>query len=433
MTTSVNVREVDVRFVQRRTLSLLVVSQILGSIAVTVTFTVSGILAVEMSGSTSAAGLTQAVLTLGTAAASYMLATWMNRSGRRRGLTCGYLIGAFGAGMCVVAAISNSFSLLVAGMGALGASSASTNMSRYVATDLAPSNRRATALSIVVWVATVGAVLGPLLVGPAIAAAKQFGLPPLSGPLLIDMTAALIAALVIFMFLRPDPLTLAREIGRPGPRMGSTPPEPSARATRIPTVAPAIAALVLAGSVMTAVMVMTPLEMHHNGASHSAIGAVLSSHFLGMYAFAPLSGLLADRAGVRPALVVGSAILMVSLVVLVGTLGQTDFTHGLGLFMVGLGWSVCTVAASSHIAACSAVDTRIQGAADTAMTVVSAAAAAAAGPLMVLWGFNGLLALAAVLSLGVLLSTFRIRPLGNTEAEWSPSAPDMTQASEGGR
>lgn len=43
----------------------------------------------------------------------------------------------------------------------------------------------------------------------------------------------------------------------------------------------------LANAAMVAVMVMTPLEMHHQGAAHTAIGAALSAHFLGMYAFAP--------------------------------------------------------------------------------------------------------------------------------------------------
>jgi MFS family permease len=272
----------------------------------------------------------------------------------------------------------------------------------------------------VVWVATVGAVLGPLMVGPAEAVATSLDLPSLAGPLLVDMTAAVIAALVIFSLLRPDPLIVARQMGRDEPR-----PKAASRtqqAAPAVSVAPAIAALVLAGATMTAVMVMTPVEMHSDGASHTAIGAVISGHFLGMYVFAPLSGLLADRAGVRPALVIGSAILMLSLAVLAGIFGQGAFTHGLGLFLVGLGWSVCTVAASSRIAACSVGDTRIQGAADTAMTVMSAAAAAAAGPLMALWGFNGLLALAAVMTLGVLVAAHRIRTPAGSEFGEQPAA-----------
>ncbi|MBB5788897.1 MFS transporter [Jiangella mangrovi] len=401
----------DVGRVQRRTMSLLVVSQILGSIAVTLTFTVSGILAVEMTGSTGAAGLSQAALTLGAGAASYILAAWMNRRGRRLGMAAGYLVGAGGAVLCVVAATMSSYALLVVGTVALGASSASTSVARYAATDLAPEGRRATSLSLVVWVATAGAVVGPLMVGPAEGASSGLGLPPLAGPFLFDGACAAVAGLVIWALLRPDPLLVARSLGASSGAPASPAAGPLSRQL-VARVAPTVAALVLAHATMVAVMVMTPLEMHHEGASHGAIGAVISMHFLGMYAFAPLSGLLADRAGVRPALVVGGGVLMLSLTVSAGLFGMSGFTHGLGLFLLGLGWSLCTVAASSDIAACSVGDTRVQGAADTAMTLVSAGAATVAGPLMAMWGFAGLLGLAAVFSTGVLVAATRVRTEG---------------------
>jgi Major Facilitator Superfamily len=292
-------------------------------------------------------------------------------------------------------------------------------IARYAATDLAPAAHRATTLSVVVWVATVGAVLGPLMVGPAAKVAANLGLPPLTGPFLFDMTCAAIAGLVIFALMRPDPLLVARQtryLETPTETRTETPvgtptaARTAARTSRLGGVAPTAAALVLAHATMTAVMVMTPLEMHHHGATHAAIGAAISVHFLGMFAFSPLSGLLADRVGVRPALVTGAAILIASLLVLAGLIGPPSITHGVGLFLLGLGWSVCTVAASSHIAAHSAGDTRVQGSTDTAMTIVSAGAALAAGPLMAIWGFTGLLVLAAAFCVGVLLSAPRIRP-----------------------
>lgn len=405
----------DVRRVQRRTMSLLLVSQVLGSIAVTVTFAVSGILAVEMSGSTGAAGLSQATLTIGVGAASYLLAAWMNRRGRRIGMAAGYLIGAMGAAVCVTAATAGSFPLLIVGMVALGASSAATHVARYAATDLAPADRRATSLSLVVWVATAGAVIGPLMVGPAEGVASSFGLPPLAGPFLLDMACALVAGLVVFAFMRPDPLLLARGAlgAREAPETAAD-REPTvdaeAPAARFADVAPTVAALVLAHATMVSVMVMMPLEMHHQGATHATIGAAMSVHFLGMYAFSPVSGMLADRIGVRPAVMAGGGLLILSVLLPAGVFGASSFTHGLGLFVLGLGWSVSTVAASAHIAAHSVGDTRIQGGADTAMTVVSAGAALAAGPIMSAWGFAGLLMMAAAFSVGVMLT-----------ACWTPS------------
>jgi MFS family permease len=398
----------DVRAAQRRTLALLMVGESLGSVALTIGFAVVGILAAQLAGSTGAVGLTQASQTAGAAVASYAIGAWMHRQGRRRGLATGYLVGALGAALCVAAATTGSFALLVAGSVSLGSAAASSSLSRYASTDLASPERRATALSLVVWTATLGAVAGPLLVPLSEGWADRFGLPALAGPFVFAMASTGLAGVILLVFLRPDPLLLARSTGRveaPARRAGP------GVATSVRELAPAIAALVLAHTTMVAVMVMTPVAMHHGGSSHQAIGTALSAHFFGMYVFAPLSGLLADRLGIRGTLWIGGAILTASLAVLAGFAGGTPATHGIGMFLLGLGWSVCTVAASAHIATRSAGDTRVQGVTETTMAVVSAGGAAASGPIMAVWGFDGLITLAGLLTLALLVAATRIRPL----------------------
>jgi MFS family permease len=404
--TTTTVHRTDVRLVQRRTVLLLMLGEILGSVALTVGFAVVGILAAQLAGSTGAVGFTQASQTVGAAVASYALAAWMNQQGRRRGLAVGYLIGALGAASCMAAAATGSFLLLVAGAVALGSASASGSLSRYASTDLASPSRRATTLSLVVWTATAGAVAGPLMVPAAEGWARHLGMPPLAGPFGLAMVCTGAAAVLLFVFLRPDPLLLAREIERP--TAPSSQPGPAAT-TPVRALAPTIAALVCAHTTMVAVMVMTPIDMHHGGSSHQVIGVAVSMHFLGMFALAPLSGLLADRCGVRPALGIGGVVLALSLAVLAGLFGTTSTTHAVGMFALGLGWSLATVAATSHIAACSHGDTRIQGIAETTMACVSAAAAAASGPLMAIWGFDALLALALLLTAGLFVATAQIR------------------------
>ena len=184
-----------------------------------------------------------------------------------------------------------------------------------------------------------------------------------------------------------------------------------------------IAALVLTHTTMVVVMVMTPVAMHHGGATHQAIGAAISVHFLGMFAFAPLSGLIADRWGVRPALVLGGAILLISLALLAGVVGETSTAHAGGMFALGLGWSVSTVAASAHIAACSVADTRIQGATESTMSFISAGVAAGSGPIMAVWGFDGLIGLAALFVSALLVVTTRIRRVTPTYRAQPQKAP----------
>ena len=87
----------DVAAVQRRTVRTLVVSQAVGAVGVTIGVATASLLARDISGSETMAGLAQTFQVLGTAAASYALARVMRRRGRRVGLVAGYLLGATGA------------------------------------------------------------------------------------------------------------------------------------------------------------------------------------------------------------------------------------------------------------------------------------------------------------------------------------------------
>lgn len=393
--------------VQRRTIGVLVVAQALGGLGITIGIAVASILAVQISGSTSLAGLVQTMQVLGAAIASYLLARLMGRSGRRPGLTLGYLLGALGAALCVVAGVTASFPVLLLGATLLGATTAANSQSRYAATDLARPDRRARSLSLVVWATTIGAVTGPNLSGPAGDAAHAFGLPRLTGPFAFGVVGMLAAALVIGVFMRPDPLLVAREaaLSRGSLRLRTGPSW--VRVLEVvrtrPGVAAGTAALALAHSVMVSVMVMTPLQMHQGGASLEIIGIVVSAHVLGMFFFSPAVGWATDRFGRPPVLVAGAATLLVSLFLAGGAPEGASWRIGAGLFLLGLGWSLCTVAASTMIAEHAPLDARtdVQGAADLVMGLTAAAAGALAGVVVGTLGYQALNVGAALLVTGI--------------------------------
>jgi MFS family permease len=156
-----------VQEVQRRAVRTLVVSEALGGLGFSIGVAVSALLAEQVSGSEKLAGIPQTTQVLGAAISSWLLAQVMGRSGRRVGLTVGYLLGSAGAALCVVAGVLGSFALLLVAATLLGATTAANNQSRYAATDLAVPAARARALSVVVWATTIGAVAGPNLAGPA--------------------------------------------------------------------------------------------------------------------------------------------------------------------------------------------------------------------------------------------------------------------------
>jgi len=395
---------------QRRTIATLVAAQAVGAMGITIGIATASLLARDISGSDDQAGLAQTFQVLGAAVASYLLARLMSRRGRRVGLVTGYLLGACGAVLAVLAGVVGSMPLLLLGAVLLGSTTAANSGSRYAATDLAPATRRARSLSTVVWATTVGAVAGPNLTGPAASLARALGIPELTGPFALGSLGMLGAALIVGLFLRPDPLLLARRAAG----AAATPPTGTswgrvvlAVRTR-PVLGYAVVALASAHAVMVSVMVMTPLHMEHGGAELRVIGIVISTHVLGMFAFAPLVGLAADRSGRAVTLGVGAVVLAVSLVLCAASPEGSSWQIFAGLFLLGLGWSFATVSASTLIADHAPLEVRadVQGAADLVMGVTAAAAGGLAGVVVGTWGYSTLAWAAAALVVALVVAAF---------------------------
>jgi MFS family permease len=409
------VTEERVEAAQRRTIATLVVAQAVGAMGITIGIATASLLARDLSGSDDQAGLAQTFQVLGAAVAAYLLARLMSRRGRRVGLVLGYGLGAAGALIAVLAGVVGSMPLLLVGAGLLGATTAANNGARYAATDLAVTAHRARALSTVVWASTIGAVAGPNLTGPSGAVARSLGIPELTGPFAIGSVGMVAAAVVVGVFLRPDPLLLAREAAGapPAPPRGTSWGRVVRAVRERPVLAHAVAGLAAAHAVMIAVMVMTPLHMEHGGAELRVIGIVISVHVLGMFAFAPLVGLAADRRGRSTTLAVGGVLLAVALVLCADSPEGSSWQIFVGLFLLGLGWSFATVSASTLIADHAPLDVRadVQGAADLVMGVTAAAAGGLAGLVVGTWGYAVLSWLAALLLVAVVVAATGARRL----------------------
>lgn len=407
--------QLDLAAVQRRTVRVLVAGQAVGAVGITIGIATASLLARDLSGSDQLAGLAQTSQVVGAAAASYLLAGLMARRGRRVGLVTGCLVGAAGATLAVLAGVVGSMALLLVGAALLGAMTASNSVARYAAVDLAEPLHRGRALAVVVWATTIGAVAGPNLTGLSGWVAGRLGIPELTGPFAIAAVAMTATALVVGLFLRPDPLLLARQVADEADRAaggaGASPVRRGIAWGRVatvvrttPSVAAAVLALSAAHAVMVSVMIMTPLHMEHGGADLQVIGLVVSLHVLGMFAFSPLVGLVVDRWGRGPALAVGGGVLLVALLLCgLAPEGHSWQITG-GLFLLGLGWSFATVAASTSIADGTPVADRtdVQGAADMVMQLTAAVGGGLAGVVVGVLGFGWLSLLAAVLCAGVL-------------------------------
>ena len=191
---------------------IVVLSQIFGGAGLAAGITVGALLAQDMLGTDSFAGVPTALFTLGSAGAALLVGRLSQRFGRRLGLATGFLTGGIGAIGVVIAALTNNIFLLFASLFIYGAGTATNLQARYAGTDLANSTQRATAISIAMVSTTFGAVAGPNLVDVMGQFATSIGVPALAGPFILAAVAYILAGLVLLALLRPDPLVVAKAI-----------------------------------------------------------------------------------------------------------------------------------------------------------------------------------------------------------------------------
>ena len=385
--------------VQRRTLRTLAISQVIGGIGNGAGLAVGSLIVKDVSGSSGWAGMATVMLTLGAALFTLPLAALASRAGRRPPLAIGWLLGAVGAATTIAGAQWSSLVVTLLGLVLFGASTAANLQSRFAAVDLAEPGQFGRSLSLVIWSTTIGAVIGPNLTGPGAAIAGKIGLPDLAGPLLFSALGFLLAGILIFVTLRPDPLIVA------GGGDGSS---PSGIRAALPHVrGSTLAGILTVGSahaVMVAVMAMTPVHMQDHGAALNIIGLTISLHIAGMYALSPLMGWLSDRWGARQTILLGQSILLIAVFV-AGTSGRSNTQISIGLILLGVGWSASVIAGSALLSQSLAPDIRpaVQGLSDLVMNLAGASGGLLAGLVMAGWGFGTLNAAAALLTLPVVI------------------------------
>ena len=370
----------------------------LGSTGHIAAVTVATVAAAELTETDAWSGVPAAVVVLGAAAGATLLSRFMASHGRRNGLTLGYLISILGAFIAAAGVIAGSFPVFLLGTVMIGFGNSANQLSRYAAADLYAPGRRASALSLVVWGATVGAVIGPNLVAPAGALAESAGLPALSGAYLIPILFVGPAALLTFVRLRPDPYQLAdtSDTNEHELASGSTSLEWLLRRPHVPVL---IVALIAGQVVMVLIMTMTPLHMTHHGHGLEAVGIVISAHVFGMYALSPVSGRLTDRFGSQPVIVAGLAILAGSAVLSAVAPPEGGFLLLIALFLLGFGWSLGYVAGSALLTSGLSLPerTRLQGLTDALIWSSAAAASLASGVVVATAGYTALGLLGAAL------------------------------------
>ncbi|MFC5833590.1 MFS transporter [Nonomuraea insulae] len=395
---------------QRRILTVLVISQILSGAGLAAGITVGALLAQAMLGSTGLAGVPSALFTAGSALAAVAVSRISHHRGRRPGLAAGYFTGAIGSAGIIAAAVTGNAVLLFLALFVYGAGSATNLQARYAGADLASPAHRGRAVSTVLVATTVGGVAGPNLAAPTGDLAHALGIPHLAGPFLLTGAAYALAALVLTLWLRPDPLLLARTL-----HTQQTPSTPTGTTTtsdqqhgvagrRSLGVLLGALVMILTQLIMVAIMTMTPVHMHDHGHGTAASGLVIAIHVAAMYLPSPLTGWLVDRYGRLKVASASGLTLLAAGIVAATAPGDSVALLSLALALLGLGWNFGLVSGTAIITDAVPLATRAktQGMVDVSISIAGATGGLASGLVVAAAGYPLLAVACGVLALAVL-------------------------------
>ena len=256
--------------------------------------------------------------------------------GRRVALQSGSGFGILSGLISYSAVMNGQFWLLLIGTFCGGLYAAAHQSYRFAAADTASEAFRPKVVSWVLAGGVFAAIIGPQLViftkdllSPHLFAASYLG----------QSACALIAALVL-MFVKVPPIPAKRaETARP-----------LAAIVRTPRFVVAVACGVASYAMMNMVMTSAPLAMV--GCGHSVTDAALGIqwHVMAMYAPSFVTGSLIGRFGVARITAIGLA--LIACAAAVDIAGITVAHFWLGLVLLGLGWNLSFIGATTLVTKC---------------------------------------------------------------------------------
>ena len=363
----------------------------------------------EIGGSDLAAGLPQAVGVLGAGGAAVVMSRFARRRGRSQSLTYGASVAVLGCLAVIASAVSGALPGVLLGTCLLGAGNAAVMLSRYAAPELSPAISRPRAMASVLAATTVGAVIGPNLLGTSAIVGRLTHGPDLVGAYMLAAVVFLAAAIVVVRARTVPPSAAVpptRSTGRIKGRVAGP-------KWTIHTVI-GLTVLAVANLVMVGVMTMAPLQMSHHGSGFGLIGLVVSAHIAGMFAPSMTSGRLTERLGGEVAAIVALMILWLACGC-AALVGQQPLPLGAAMLLLGVGWNLAIVSGGDLLTCSVAQVDRLhrEGLGELAMAIAATIGGAGSGAVMADKGYPSVAvvggALAGIALVAVVASTTRVR------------------------
>lgn len=350
---------------EKKNVALLCATQALLFTNNTILIAINGLAGFALASDKSLATLPVTSYVIGAALTTLPVSHLMRRIGRVNGFTIGTLIGIIGALICGYAVYSHDFWMLCAGTLVMGIYNASGQYYRFAAADIASTDFKSKAISLVMAGGLVGGVLGPQT--------SKFTKDILPAEFL-GSYLALIGFCVIA-------LALQRMMSIP--RLTAAEQKDQGRPLREIARQPAFLVAVLSGmvgyGVMNLLMTATPLAMKSCEHPFSDAAFVIQWHVIAMFAPSFFTGSLIKRFGVRSILFTG--VLLSLACVAIALMGVEVMHFWVALMLIGVGWNFMYLGGTTLLTETHTPSERakVQGANDMAIFITMAISSASSG------------------------------------------------------
>ncbi len=415
------VREGDRRALVRRATWLLAIAVAFIQFTFPVFLLVAGPAAEQITGTATSIGVVSGLYFVAAAGGAFAIGRSMDRTGRRRGLLLSITLLVVGGVGSAWAVGRGSYPLLLLFAVPFGVANGGANLARGAIADMYLPAERGRAVGLVLAAGTAGAVLSSFLVGfLQDDVAPRLGANPDVVPWILVPLGAVVAG-VLVTAVRPDPRDLAPVAPTPagdapvpapagdGAPTGHAPARSPRELWAVPAFRLAVLAAAVGQMVMVGIMTVTPTSLHDHGHGGQVRSIIISLHITGMFAFAPLIGAGMDRYGRRSGLVAGFVVSIVG--ALAAATESPAQGVGIGLFLIGLGWSATYLGSTAVVSDMTAPSERAGalGTMDLVVSLTSAVAALLGGVVLGAASYRVLSVAMAVLVLGVVLPVARLR------------------------
>lgn len=354
---------------------LLSTSQALFFISAVTMITFGGLVGKMLADDKSLATLPVALYVVGSMLSTVPASFIMRRIGRRGGFLIGASAGIISGALAAYAIFEGSFWLF--GLSAFigGIYQAHTQYYRFAATEAAPGEYAARAISLVLAGGVVSALFGPWI---AVSTRDLLAPVPFAGAYATASVISLVAFAVI-SFLRIPKTEVETESGGGRPLL---------EIIRQPVFMAASLSAAMSYGLMVLVMTSTPLAMEACGFSIEATGGVIQGHVLAMFVPSFFSGWLIGRLGVLRVLYSGMAMFVIGAVIAVSGIDFANFF--ITLVLVGVGWNFLFVGGTTLLGEAYRPEekAKVQGFNELIVSVSSATASFSSGALMNTSGWN---------------------------------------------